>query len=88
MARCSPALVCCRWGISGVGERRPTGVRDDTLRASSASPSVLAVSSLELESGLLAQVRLLGPLEACEEVLQQRAVAGLLLGWEGEPALE
>lgn len=72
-------------GSSGAGEARSGG---RTLRASSHSPSVLAASSLELESGLVVPPGLLGPSEDGEGVVQHRLPEILCLDRKGEAALE
>lgn len=72
-------------GSSGAGEARSGG---RTLRASSHSPSVLAASSLELESGLVVPPGLLGPSEDGDGVVQHRLPEILCLEREGEAALE
>lgn len=72
-------------GSSGAGEARSVG---SLLRASSHSPSVLAASSLELESGLVVPAGLLGPLVEWEGVVQHRLPEALCLKRDGELALE
>lgn len=72
-------------GSSGTGEARSGG---RTLRASSHSPSVLAASSLELESGLVVPPGLLGPSEDGDGVVQHRLPEILCLERVGEAALE
>lgn len=60
---------------------------EDRLRASSDSPSVRAVSSLELDSGLLTHTALLGPFESCDGV-RRRSRSDLSLTWAEEAVLE
>lgn len=52
----------------GAGDSLGVVLTEDELRASSDSPSVRPVSSLELESGLLTNTALWGPFESCEGV--------------------
>ncbi len=73
------------WRISEAGELRSPGL---VLSASSHSPSVLLGSSLELESGLMVQAGLLGPLEEGDGVAQHRLPDALCLVRDGELILE
>lgn len=52
----------------GAGDNLGVMLTEDRLRASSDSPSVRPASSLELDSGLLKNTVLLGPLESCDGV--------------------
>lgn len=78
----SPRVLC---RSSEAGELRSPGL---VLRASSHSPSVLLASSLELESGLVVQAGLFGPLEEGDGVVQHRLPEALCLFRDGEPVLE
>lgn len=54
-----------QWGaFLGAGDRLGVMLTEDRLRASSDSPSVRPMSSLELDSGLLTHTAFLGPFES------------------------
>ena len=52
----------------GAGDSLGAVLTEERLRASSDSPSVRPVSSLELDSGLLTHTALRGPFESCDGV--------------------
>lgn len=73
-----------QWGaFFGAGDSLGAVLAEDTLRASSDSPSVRPVSSLELDSGLLTHAALLGPFESCDGVRRRSRSDLSLAGAEG-----
>lgn len=71
----------------GAGDSLGVVLTEDTLRASSDSPSVRPASSLELDSGLLTHTMLLGPFESCDDI-RRRSSSDLSLTWAQEAVLE